>query len=332
MKKKYDMYGLGNALVDMEYHREEERLQSLQIDKGVMTLIDQDTRDALLQKLGEEHDKMACGGSAANSVIALAQLGGSGSFSGQLADDDLGRFYLHDLQQNHVHSNIRLKQSDLPTGMCLAVVTPDADRSMNTFLGVTVELSPQDIDVEALLDSEYLYIEGYLVTPDGTQKTTVEARKLAEQHGVKTSLTLSDLNMVKYFKDGLLNMIGEGVDLLFANEVEAKAISGSNDLGQTLQALKPLSRHCVITRGANGAVIRQGEEIIEITAPRVEAIDTLGAGDMFAGAYLYGITHGMSPEQAGTLATQAASEVVTHFGPRLQAEQTRGVLQKILKN
>lgn len=325
--KKFDVYALGNALVDIEYHASEDSLQHLGIDKGVMTLIDQQRQHELMQQLGESHEKMACGGSAANTIIALAQMGASTHFDCRVSDDHSGQFYARDLRDSGVHSMLGEKQlAEGVTGKCLVFVTPDADRTMNTFLGVSAELDGSDIDQQALKQSRYLYMEGYLASGDCTRDAAIAARNIAEQEGITTALTLSDPNMIKFFRDGIEAMIGDGVDLLFANEEEACALAGCDDLAGAIEALKNIARTFAITRGPEGATLYDGEKLIEIDAYPVKAIDTLGAGDMFAGAFLYGLSRGMDFEQAGKLASRASAEIVTRFGPRLASEQTRALL------
>lgn len=324
---QYDVYGLGNALVDIEYEVTPEQLSALGIDKGVMTLVDEDRQQVIVRQLDGHVRKKGSGGSAANTVIAVSQLGGKAFYSCKVAADEMGYFYLQDLLgggvQTKVHSDTL--QGGV-TGKCLVFVTPDADRTMNTYLGVSQEFSRNELVPDAIQDCAYLYIEGYLVTGELTKDAAIHAREIAEQAGVKTSLSLSDPNMVKFFKDGLLEMIGNGVDLLFANEDEALGMAGSNQLEDAIAYLKTLSRNVAITRGAQGSLVYANGGLIEIPAVTVKAVDTVGAGDMFAGAYLYGITHGMSVEQAGNLASHAAAKLVGSFGPRLEASQTQALL------
>jgi len=327
--KQFDVYAIGNALVDIEYHTTPEKLADLGIEKGVMTLIDEDQQDSLIASLGDSHESMTCGGSAANSVIALAQLGAKTHLDCRVADDGIGHFYARDLHQSGVHSSLDGKASlDGATGKCLVFVTPDADRTMNTFLGVSAELDYEDVDHEAIRQSEYIYVEGYLASAENTRDAAIEARETAERSGVKTALTLSDPTMARFFRDSLEAMIGSGVDLLFANEDEALDFAQTDDLDAALQAIGRVARSYAITRGAQGAVVFDGERRIEIAPCRVEAIDTLGAGDMFAGAFLYGLTHGMDFRQAGDFASMASAKIVTQIGPRLQAAQTAELLER----
>ncbi|MCP4875765.1 MAG: adenosine kinase [Gammaproteobacteria bacterium] len=325
--KKFDVYALGNALVDIEYHATPQKLLELEIDKGVMTLIDEQRQNSLVAQLGESHESMTCGGSAANTIIALAQMGARTHFDCRVSSDMTGQVFARDLHDSGVNSNLDFKP--LPpgvTGKCLVFVTPDADRTMNTFLGVSAELDSSDIDIEAIKHSEYVYLEGYLSSDEGTRDAAIAARQIAEARNIKTSLTLSDPNMVKFFRDSLEAMIGERVDLLFANEDEAMELAVSDNLDQAVELFKNISSGFAITRGKQGALVYDGSSLIEIKPHEVEAIDTLGAGDMFAGAFLYGLSQGMSFQQSGDLAALASAKIVTQYGPRLQTNQTQQLL------
>jgi sugar/nucleoside kinase (ribokinase family) len=326
--KKFDVYAIGNALVDIEYHATPHRLVELDIDKGVMTLIDEQRQNSLVAQLGESHESMTCGGSAANTIIALAQMGARTHLDCRVSSDMTGQIFARDLHDSGVNSNLDFKP--LPagvTGKCLVFVTPDADRTMNTFLGVSAELDSSDIDVEAIKHSEYIYIEGYLASAENTRDAAIEARRIAENRDIKTSLTLSDPNMVKFFRESMEAMIGDKVDLLFANEDEAMELANTDNLDEAMQLFKQLSRSFAITRGREGALLFDGVALIEVKPNQVQAIDTLGAGDMFAGAFLYGLSQGMSFHQSGDLASLASAKIVTQYGPRLKAAQTSALLQ-----
>ena len=326
--KKFDVYAIGNALVDIEYHATAQKLVELGIDKGVMTLIDEQRQNSLVAQLGDSHESMACGGSAANTIIALTQMGARTHLDCRVASDMTGQIFARDLHDSGVNSSLEFKP--LPagvTGKCLVFVTPDADRTMNTFLGVSGDLDSSDIDIEAIKRSKYIYIEGYLASAENTRDAGIEARKIAENHDIKTALTLSDPNMVKFFRESLNAMIGVKVDLLFANEDEAKELAETDNFDEAVQLFKQRARSFAITRGREGALLFDGIGLIEIQANPVQAIDTLGAGDMFAGAFLYGLSQGMSFHQSGDLASLASAKIVTQFGPRLEAAQTSALLE-----
>ncbi|MBA3582458.1 MAG: adenosine kinase [Gammaproteobacteria bacterium] len=325
---RYDVYGLGNALVDVEYQVTEIQLQALGVEKGVMTLVEQAQQQHIITQLTGKELKKGSGGSAANSIIAVSQFGGSAYYSCRVANDALGHFYVKDLQDAGVVTNIdSAKQNEGVTGTCLVFVTPDADRTMYTFLGASAEFSIAQLAPAAIRDAQYLYIEGYLVTGDSTRNAAIEARSIARAAQVKTAFSLSDPNMVKFFKAGLLDMMGGPVDLLFANEAEALGMADSVDINQAIVHLKTLAKQFVITRGKEGAVIYDGQQLLAIAPHTVKAVDTVGAGDMFAGAYLYGVTQGMSVQQAGDLAVRASAQLVTHFGPRMPSSEVQKILQ-----
>jgi sugar/nucleoside kinase (ribokinase family) len=325
---RYDVYGLGNALVDIECEVEPQLLETLGIEKGVMTLIDEDHQHRILASLNNHPLKRASGGSAANTMIAVNQFGGKSFYSCKIAEDEPGQFYLADLLACGVETNLQAHALDEGvTGQCLVFVTPDADRSMTTFLGISSGLSVNELDEAAIAASQYTYLEGYLVTGPDSKAATIKARELAKAAGQKVSLTLSDLNMVKFFKDGLLEMIGPGVDFLFANESEALSMANTDDFKSAVTYFKTLATCFAITRGPQGSVMFDGEQLIDIAPLPVKAIDTVGAGDMYAGAVLYGLTHGMSLADAGRLGSLAAARLVTHLGPRMETEATRGLLE-----
>lgn len=314
---KYDVYGMGNALVDMEFEVEDGFLDLMEIDKGVMTLVDEEQQHRLLTHLDAFEGNKASGGSAANTLIALSGLGGSAYYSCKVADDDLGDFYLHDLKTAGVTSNMNGKHPEGVTGKCLVMVTPDAERTMHTFLGISSELSVAELNKEAIADSEYCYMEGYLVTSPCAREANIEAGNIAREHGVKTSLTFSDPAIVEHFGDALTETIGDGIDMLFCNEHEAMAYTGKDNIDDAIETVKTFSKEFAITMGSAGALVFDGTTLFEIAPNSTKAVDTNGAGDNFAGAFLYGVTHGMTHQQAGDLASKVSARVVSQFGPRL---------------
>lgn len=321
---QYDLYGIGAALLDTEIEVSDDDLQSLGVDKGVMTLVDDHRQHQLVSALSDHlvTAKRACGGSGANTVIAASYFGLSTFYSCKVAADENGDFYRADLADAGVAYPGTLREAEPGvTGKCLVLITPDAERSMNTFLGISAGLSTAELDIEALSASRWAYIEGYLVSSPTGKAAAIELRQAAERAGVKTSLSLSDPAMVHLFHDGLREMIGDGVDLLFCNRDEALGFSGADSVSAAAEGLKAHCRSFAITLGAEGALLWDGEREYRVAAPKVHAIDTNGAGDMFAGAFLYGINRGMSFEEAGELACRAAGQVVSQYGPRLRPDQ-----------
>ncbi len=325
---KYDVYALGNALLDVEFEVSPETLEKLEIDKGVMTLLDRDAQDKIVSNLSEYDKKRSCGGSAANTLIAVSQFGGKAFYSCKVADDEPGKFYTKDLLDCGVATNLDTQVADPGiTGKCLVFVTPDADRTMNTFLGISGSFSDAELIPEAIENAEYTYIEGYLVSGESSKQAAIEAKRIAQAAGKKVAFTLADFNMVKFFKSGLLEIIGSGIDFLFANQSEALLMADTEDFDVAVGYFKTISKGFAITRGAAGSVIFDGKKLIEIEPFPVKAIDTVGAGDMYAGAFLYGITNGMSYEEAGRLASKASSKIVTSLGARLKTEDVQALLK-----
>ncbi len=317
--KKYKVYGIGAALVDTEIKVEDSELQSMGVDKGMMTLVDERRQGELLTHLEGHLVKAnhASGGSAGNSMIASALFGGPTFMSCKVADDEDGNIYLADLEAAGVDHPLGNGRDRGTTGKCLVLISPDAERSMNTYLGISETLSIRELDSQAIAASEYLYIEGYLVTSPTGLDAAVKARELAEQHGVKTALSFSDPGMVEFFREGMQQIIGDGLDLVFCNEAEAKGWAQTEDLDLAMEQLKTVARQFVITRGADGALVFDGQELSHIPPHQVQAVDSNGAGDMYAGAFLYAITRGEDFPTAGRFASLAAGKIVANYGPRL---------------
>lgn len=331
--KNYHIYALGNALVDKEFEVEDDFFQHESIQKGLMTLVDGESQSTILKRLMERYGlkKRAGGGSAANTLYAASQFGANTFYSCKVANDDFGDFYLDELGNHNIDTNLASIRSDNGvTGKCLVMVSPDAERTMLTYLGVSSDLTTEDIHQDALKNSKYLYMEGYLVSSPVACKACVEAKNIAQAHGVLTAITLSDPGMVQFFRGGLEEMIGDGVDLLFANQVEALSWTGEETIEAAAAALKSIAKTFVITLGSKGALLFDGDNYIKIAPHQITAVDSNGAGDMFAGAFLYGISTGLDFETAGKLASLSAAAIVSQFGPRLPAAQHQDLLKQIL--
>lgn len=328
--KEYDVYGIGNAIVDIVTEVDHDFFIKNNVEKGVMTLVDEKRQLELMKAIDMNKSKMTGGGSAANTVVAVNQFGGKCFYSLLVAHDDFGKFFLDDLKAHGIDTNLRYE--DCPpghTGRCLVMTSPDANRTLNTFLGVSSFLSSRQLDEAAIKNSSFLYLEGYLVTSPKGLEAMKHAKRIAEQHKVDVALTFSDPSMVKYFSKQMQEIVGASVDLLFCNDEEAMIFTGTSSINAAREELKKVARRFVITLGANGALIFDGDTFINIEPYRVEAIDTNGAGDMFSGAFLYGITHRHSFAEAGKLASLASSKVVTQFGPRLETNQAIRVLNDL---
>jgi len=328
--KKYDIYGIGNALVDTEYEVDDAFISKAGVGKGLMTLIDSDERKRLLNLLEVEHEhraiKQAGGGSAANTMVAAAQLGANSFYSCKVASDETGDFFMSDLKIAGVDTNLDAGREEGITGKCISMVTPDAERTMTTHLGITETLSPNELNKEALRNSTYLYIEGYLVTSPTAFEAVKETIDIAKEAGVQVSLTLSDPAMVENFKASFDALAELGIDLIFCNEDEAMLWTAARNRGEAMARLKTVCGKVVMTCGKEGALVFDGnEETMSVGVP-TKAVDTTGAGDIFAGTFLFGLTHGMSFPACADLANRAASLLVSSFGARADQAALRGLL------
>ncbi|MBT3709387.1 MAG: adenosine kinase [Gammaproteobacteria bacterium] len=328
--KKYDIYGIGNALVDTEYEVDDAFISKAGVGKGLMTLIDSDERKRLLNLLEVEHEhraiKQAGGGSAANTMVAAAQLGANSFYSCKVASDETGDFFMSDLKIAGVDTNLDAGREEGITGKCISMVTPDAERTMTTNLGISETLSPNELNREALRNSTYLYIEGYLVTSPTAFEAVKETINIAKEAGVQVSLTLSDPAMVENFKASFDALAELGIDLIFCNEDEARLWTAASNRGEAMARLKTVCGKVVMTCGKEGALVFDGnEETMSVGVP-TKAVDTTGAGDIFAGTFLFGLTHGMSFPACADLANKAASLLVSSFGARADQAALRGLL------
>ncbi|MDA7849946.1 adenosine kinase [Porticoccaceae bacterium] len=327
--RKYDIYGVGAALVDTEIEVSDAFLVEANIDKGVMTLVDDARQAELISSLSTESSSMLrkCGGSVCNSVVAASRLGAQVFFSGKVADDDDGQLFIDDLNEAGVDFHSAGQEAGI-TGKCLVMVTDDAERTMSTFLGASEDLSPREIDQVALVDSEWLYVEGYLVTDEARTAATQAAVELAKANDVKVAISLSDPFVVAVFGNALRQVISDGVDLIFCNKDEAMAFTGTENLESASEELKQYTKTFAITDGANGAITFDGTSLNQSKGVETVAIDTNGAGDMFAGAFLLAITLDKSFVWASSLANDCAARVVGQFGPRLEAEEYDSIKAK----
>lgn len=331
MSKKYDVYGIGNAIVDIVTEVDIDFFEKNGVEKGLMTLVDEKRQLELMRVIDMKKSKMSGGGSAGNTVVAVSQFGGKAYYQHLVAHDELGKFFLEDLKRNGVDTNLKFENTPAGhTGRCLVMTSPDAQRTLNTFLGVSSFLSPEHLDEEAIKSSSYVYLEGYLVAAPKGAEALKAAKKIAEKNKVDVALTFSDPAMVKYFSRQMEEVVGASVDLLFCNDEEAMIFTGTSSVAEAREKLKGAAKRFVITLGANGAVIFDGDTFIQIEPYKVRAVDTNGAGDMFAGAYMYGITHGRSHADAGKLASLASSKIVSQWGPRFEPGQAKTVLNELI--
>ncbi len=313
----YDIYGLGNALVDTEFQVDDGYLRAHGIDKGHMTLVDETRLRTLLAGLADRPAKRISGGSAANSVYAAQGFGTRTFYSCKVAEDHTGNHFLADLKEAGVQCNENARNSSGTSGECLILVTPDAERSMNTFLGISSALSEAEVDSAALRQSRFFYVEGYLSSNTSSLRAAVAAKSQAEAASVKTAVSLSDTSMVVHFRDGLEQILGNGVDQLFCNEEEALSWARTDRLDVAIHELKDIARVCNITLGSAGSLSVIDGKQTAVAGYQVRAVDTNGAGDIYAGAYLAMICKGQEPIYATRFANFAAAQLVTHIGARL---------------
>ncbi len=331
--KKYQVCAVGNAMVDYEIEVSDEFLNQNNVEKGFMTLVDQERQEELLNSDGGDIRKKQGGGSAANTMSAFSKLGGKGYYTCKVANDEDGTFYLQELIDDGLDTNLDVKNLPIGvTGKCLVMVSPDAERTMNTFLGITTDLGVENLSEEAIKDSEYVYLEGALISSDTGREALKKAKQIAEENGVKVALTFFDPAMIKYFGDQMRELVGDHIDLIFCNEEEAMLFTQKDTVQEARQELLKVADHIAITQGKNGAIIWDGDTFVDIEPYEVKAIDTTGAGDMFAGAFLYGITHGHSYASSGKLASLASSRVVAQYGPRISTEKLRDLAGHIFQN
>jgi len=311
----YDVVGIGNAIVDVLAKTEESFLKSQGLTKGTMALIDAAQAEALYAKMGEGIE--ASGGSAANTIAGLASLGGKGAYIGKLRDDELGEIFAHDLKAIGVAFQTPPLKSGPPTARCLILVTPDAQRTMNTFLGACVELGPEDIDEKMVSAAQVTYLEGYLFDPPRAMEAFRKAAGIAHKAGRKVALSLSDPFCVGRHRREFLDLVDKHVDVLFANEHEICSLYETQHFEQAAEAVRGHCEIAVLTRSERGANIVTAKEMLHVAAaPVARVVDTTGAGDLYAAGFLYGLTHGNDLVTCGRLGSLCAGEVIGHFGAR----------------
>jgi sugar/nucleoside kinase (ribokinase family) len=323
----YDVFGVGNALVDIQARIDDSLLDDLGIDKGIMTLVD-DNRQADVLGLLANHPLHRCaGGSAANTIVATADFGGSAAYVVKVGNDEVGNFFLQDMRDLGV--TIDVKPASAPTGTCAVLISQDAQRTMLTNLGASATLTEADIDEELIKAAKYVYIEGYLLSGETTKAAAYRAMQIANRSGVKVALTASDPFLVNMIRDEIWALITGPVDLFFCNELEAKSLTGEDDPIACGAKIHEHAENVALTLGSAGSIIMHGGESLPIEGVPVEAIDTTGAGDMYAGALLYGITNGMGWQQSGHLASHAAARIVSQMGARLERKFTAEEIEQL---
>jgi sugar/nucleoside kinase (ribokinase family) len=317
----YDVFGVGNAIVDIQLQVDDAFLHHIDVAKGLMTLVEAEQQVKVLAALAGRATNRCSGGSACNTIVGVADLGGTAAYAGKTADDDLGGFYGDDLRRVGVAVPVA-SGTGATTGTSIILITPDAQRTMLTHLGISTTLSPDDIPEAEIAKAQYLYVEGYLFPGDSTRAAALRAIELAKKHHVKVALTISDPFVINLQRDLFWELIKGPVDLLFANLEEARSLTGQHDPIEAARAIHKHATNVALTLGADGSILMHGDQVYPIEGVGVKAVDTTGAGDMYAAGVLYGLTHGMTWKQAGQLASHAAARVVSQLGARLDRKFT----------
>ena len=320
-QKAFDILAVGNAIIDVFSQCDDEFLLQHEIEKGGMNLIDATASKSLFDTITAiAPPQLISGGSAANTAVGLAALGGKAAFVGRVHDDDLGVAFCRDIKAAGVTFAATPAENGAPTASSIILVTPDAARSMNTFLGASIEFQPEDINLVAAADAAVIYLEGYLFDAPAGPAIFAQAAQMAAQHQARIALSLSDSWCVARHRADLLHFVTDNVDILFANEDEAISLV-ETDHPTAVQTLAGLVDEVVITRGPLGAVIcHAGQQLLVDAMPQGAVIDTTGAGDLFAAGYLFGRTHGYDVQMSGQIASVLAGEVISHIGARPKAD------------
>ena len=312
---RIDVIGIGNAIVDVLGHADDGFLREHELAKGSMTLIDAERADRLYGAIKPVTE--CSGGSAANTIAVLSSLGGNSAFVGKVRDDALGDVFRRDIESMGIAFPVAPLTEGPTTGRCVILVTPDAERTMNTYLGASAELSPEDIDTDQIAESQVTYLEGYLWDPPKAKEAFIKAARAAHQAGRLVSLSLSDRFCVTRHRDEFLMLVRDHVDVLFANEDEVMTLYNAETFDEALQIVRGHCGIAALTRGARGSIVVSGNEVHVLDAPSLGGVvDTTGAGDAYAGGFLYGLTQGHTLANCGRIGGIAAAEVISHFGAR----------------
>ena len=312
---QHDVVAIGNALVDVIADVDEAFIASQGLNRGAMTLIDAERAEGLYAAMPPAIEMS--GGSAGNTIAGVALLGGRAAYIGKVADDQLGRVFRHDIRAAGVTYEVPPANGGAPSGRCLIVVTPDAQRTMNTFLGAGVDLGPEDVDAALIAGAQVTYLEGYLWDPPRAKEAFLKATRVAHEAGRKVSLTLSDPFCVDRYREEFLDLVEHHVDILFANEIEIMSLYQVADFDAALQRARGHCDVAALTRSEKGSVIVAGDEVHVVdAAPVARVVDTTGAGDMYAAGFLYGYTQGLDLARCGRIGAIAAAEVISHYGAR----------------
>ena len=310
----FDVAGIGNAIVDVLAHADDAQLQTLGLAKGVMTLIDAQRAEELYGRMGPGVE--CSGGSAANTIAGLAGLGAATAYIGKIRDDQLGAVFRHDLRSQGVAFDSRAAADGPSTARCLIFVTPDAQRTMQTYLGACIELGPDDIDADVVANARVTYLEGYLWDPPAAKQAFLKAAVIAHAAGRQVALSLSDTFCVERHRDEFLELVNDHVDILFANEAELCSLF-QTDFDEALRRVRGHVGVAAVTRSARGSVVLdETEVVVQGAEPVNRVVDTTGAGDLYAAGFLFGHVRGLGLAASARLGGICAGEIISHFGAR----------------
>jgi sugar/nucleoside kinase (ribokinase family) len=326
--KHFDVCGIGNAIVDILAHCDEDFIAQMSLNKGAMTLVDAKRSAELYEAMGPAVE--VSGGSCANTIAGIASLGGRGAYIGKVGNDQLGGIFRHDIHAAGVHFETPSATTDTPTARSMIFVTSDAERTMNTYLGACVELTPEDVDPHLIQRAKVTYLEGYLWDPPQAKLAFLKAAEIAHRAGQQIALTLSDSFCVQRYLKEFQNLVREHVDILFANESEIKALWETDDYQQAVQITRGACSLAALTRSEKGSLIVTPETAVEIPAwPVAKVVDVTGAGDLYAAGFLFGYTQGRDFADCGRIASIAAAEVISHYGARPETPLAELLLQTV---
>jgi sugar/nucleoside kinase (ribokinase family) len=318
-ENRFDVVGLGSAIVDVLTTEEDAFLEQHGMTKGAMALIDEEAAHRLYDALGPARE--VSGGSVGNTIAGIAALGGTPAFIGKVRDDQLGEIYAHDIRSVGVHFEHTPATSGPPTARCLIVVTPDAERTLNTYLGIAGQMGPEDIDEGVVSSSAIVFAEGYLWDVETAKDAIVKAMDHAHEAGNRTAFSLSDSFCVGRFRDEFKALVDERVDVLFANEAEITSLYEVDDFDAAVAEVRGRCELACVTRSEKGSVLVTADEVVEVPAsPPTQLVDTTGAGDLYAAGVLFGLTQGKDLATAGALGARCAAEVISHVGARPEAD------------
>lgn len=315
---RFDVTGIGNAIVDVIATADDAFLADRRLTKGIMSLIDADEAERLYDAMGPGREMS--GGSAGNTMAGIASLGGTGAYIGKVAADQLGGVFRHDIRAVGCHYETAALEGGAPTARCLILVTPDAQRTMNTYLGASVELQPQDIDPAVIGDSQVTYLEGYLYDRDLAKAAFHRAADIAHEAGRQVSLSLSDPFCVARHRDAFRDLVKNRVDILFANEAEILSLYETQSIDAAVAAVREDCGLAAVTLGDKGSLLVTPDTVVPVAAEPIQRlVDTTGAGDLYAAGVLFGLTHGLGLAESGRIGSIAAAQVIQAYGARTEA-------------